>query len=65
MATGPDALILTSLMAGLAHTLLGPCEPLIPIMMYPALQQNISGSFLATGLFGAATILTMLAVVTA
>lgn len=43
---------------------LGPCEPLIPIMMYPALQQNISGVFLATGLFGAATITAMLAVVT-
>jgi hypothetical protein len=44
--------------------ILGPCEPLIPIMMYPALQQNIPGLFGATGLFGAATISTMLAVVT-
>ncbi len=44
--------------------ILGPCEPLIPIMMYPALQQNIPGVILATGLFGAATIATMLTVVT-
>ena len=44
--------------------ILGPCEPLIPIMMYPALQQNIPGVFGATGLFGAATISAMLAVVT-
>ena len=43
---------------------LGPCEPLIPIMVYPALQQNIPGIFLAMGLFGAATILTMLSLVT-
>lgn len=44
--------------------ILGPCEPLIPIMMYPALQQNIPGIFLATGLFGAATLAATLAVVT-
>lgn len=44
--------------------ILGPCEPLIPIMIYPALQQNIFGVLLATGLFGAATIAAMLAVVT-
>jgi sulfite exporter TauE/SafE len=44
--------------------ILGPCEPLIPIMMYPALQQNIPGIFLTTGLFGATTISTMIAVVT-
>ena len=44
--------------------ILGPCEFLIPIMMYSALQQNIPGVFLTTGLFGAVTISTMLAVVT-
>ena len=44
--------------------ILGPCEPLIPIMMCPALQQNIAGVFWATGVFGVATIATMLAVVT-
>lgn len=44
--------------------ILGPCEPLIPIIMYPALRQDTPLVFWATGLFGAATIAAMLAVVT-
>ena len=43
----------------------GPCEPLIPILMYPAAQQSTGGLLLVTAVFGAATIVTMLSVVTA
>lgn len=42
---------------------LGPCEPLIPILMYPAADINISGLILVTSVFAIVTILTMLAVV--
>lgn len=42
---------------------LGPCEPLIPILMYPAAEINISGLILVTSVFAVVTILTMLAVV--
>lgn len=42
---------------------LGPCEPLIPILMYPAAEVNISGLILVTSVFAITTILTMLAVV--
>ncbi|MFH1319757.1 MAG: sulfite exporter TauE/SafE family protein [Bacteroidota bacterium] len=41
----------------------GPCEPLIPILMYPAAQSNIWGLILVTGTFAIITIATMLAVV--
>ncbi len=37
----------------------GPCEPLIPIVMYPAAQHSMSGLILVTTVFGAVTILTM------
>jgi sulfite exporter TauE/SafE len=43
--------------------LLGPCEPLIPILMYPAAQQNLFGLVLVTVIFGLVTILTMLTIV--
>lgn len=43
----------------------GPCEPLIPILMYPAAQQSAGGLLLVTAVFGAATIVTMLSVVMA
>jgi ABC-type nickel/cobalt efflux system permease component RcnA len=39
--------------------LLGPCEALIPILMFPAATQSWAALFLVTGVFGAATILTM------
>lgn len=42
---------------------LGPCEPLIPILMYPAAKENLSGFILVTLTFGAVTILTMMSVV--
>jgi sulfite exporter TauE/SafE len=41
----------------------GPCEPLIPILMYPAAAKSAFGVALVAGVFGAATILTMLATV--
>ncbi|MCK5708308.1 MAG: sulfite exporter TauE/SafE family protein [Candidatus Aureabacteria bacterium] len=43
--------------------ILGPCEPLIPILMYPAAKNSISGLLLVTGIFGSVTIITMLGVV--
>jgi len=42
---------------------LGPCEPLIPILMYPAAKKSIMGLFLVTGVFGSVTIATMLGIV--
>lgn len=42
---------------------LGPCEPLIPILMYPAAQGNTCHVILVSLVFSAATIGTMLAVV--
>ncbi len=42
---------------------LGPCEPLIPILMYPAAKSNIFGLILVTGVFGTVTIITMLSIV--
>jgi sulfite exporter TauE/SafE len=45
--------------------LFGPCEPLIPILMYPAAENNISGAVLVSILFSVVTIFTMMAVVLA
>jgi len=45
--------------------LLGPCEALIPLLMFPAATQSLGALFLVTGAFGAATVGTMLAVVLA
>ena len=42
---------------------LGPCEPLIPLLMYPAARENLFGVLLVTGIFGVVTVLTMTAVV--
>lgn len=44
---------------------LGPCEPLIPILMYPAAQESLFGLVLVTVVFGVATIGTMLSIVLA
>ena len=41
----------------------GPCEPLIPILMYPAAQQSIPGMIFVAGTFSVITISTMLSVV--
>ncbi len=43
----------------------GPCEPLIPILMYPAAKNSNIGVILVATIFGAITILTMLAIVMA
>jgi nickel/cobalt exporter len=42
---------------------LGPCEPLIPLLMYPAAKSSISGVVLVAGVFGGVTVATMMAVV--
>jgi len=42
----------------------GPCEPLIPVLMYPAAKESLLGIIMVTGIFGIVTILTMLGVVT-
>jgi ABC-type nickel/cobalt efflux system permease component RcnA len=41
----------------------GPCEPLIPLLMYPAAESSVWGVFLVAGVFSAATIGTMLTIV--
>lgn len=41
----------------------GPCEPLIPILMYPAAKSSMLGLWLVTIVFGGVTIGTMLTVV--
>jgi ABC-type nickel/cobalt efflux system permease component RcnA len=43
----------------------GPCEPLIPILMYPAAQSNFSGAIIVSLLFSVATIGTMMSIVLA
>lgn len=42
---------------------LGPCEPLIPILMYPAANNSLMGMALVAFVFGAVTIATMMSVV--
>jgi len=42
---------------------LGPCEPLIPLLMYPAAKGHMFHVFLVASVFGIATIATMLTVV--
>ncbi|MFC1498504.1 hypothetical protein ACFLS1_08565 [Verrucomicrobiota bacterium] len=41
----------------------GPCEPLIPILMYPAAKSSITGMLFVTVTFGFVTILTMFTIV--
>jgi len=43
--------------------LFGPCEPMIPILMYPALAHSRTGVVLVTLVFATVTLATMLAVV--
>lgn len=43
----------------------GPCEPLIPILMYPAAENNIAGVITVSVLFSVVTIATMMGVVLA
>lgn len=42
---------------------LGPCEPLIPVLMYPAAKHDFTELFVVTGAFCVITVLTMLAAV--
>ncbi len=44
---------------------LGPCEPLIPILMYPAAQASTLGLVAVTSVFALTTIITMVAIVLA
>lgn len=41
----------------------GPCEPLIPLLMYPAAEHSISSLIFITAVFGIVTISTMLTLV--
>lgn len=41
----------------------GPCEPLIPLLMYPAARHNIASVVAVASVFGLTTIATMLAIV--
>jgi nickel/cobalt exporter len=43
----------------------GPCEPLIPLLMYPAARHNIGGVVFVTLAFGVTTISTMLVIIAA
>jgi ABC-type nickel/cobalt efflux system permease component RcnA len=43
----------------------GPCEPLIPILMYPAAQNNFSGTIIVSLIFSVVTIGTMMSIVLA
>jgi sulfite exporter TauE/SafE len=40
----------------------GPCEPLIPLVMYPAAKHSLSGMIVVTAVFGTVTIVTMLTI---
>jgi len=42
---------------------LGPCEPLIPILMYPAAKSSIAGIITVAAIFSSVTIATMLGMV--
>jgi ABC-type nickel/cobalt efflux system permease component RcnA len=44
---------------------LGPCEPLIPLLMYPAARESTIGVLVVTAVFGFTTVLTMMLVVAA
>jgi len=44
---------------------LGPCEPLIPLLMYPAARESLLGVMMVTLVFGVVTVLTMTIAVTA
>lgn len=42
---------------------LGPCEPLIPILMYPAAKASLTGLVIVSVIFSGVTIVTMISVV--
>lgn len=43
--------------------LLGPCEPLIPLLMYPAVERSLLGFVVVAGLFAVITVAAMAAAV--
>jgi sulfite exporter TauE/SafE len=43
--------------------ILGPCEPLIPVLMYPAAQNSLPGLIVVVSAFAAVTVCTMLTIV--
>lgn len=43
--------------------IVGPCEPLLPLLVYPAAQRSAASVMTVVGLFSAVTILTMMATV--
>lgn len=45
--------------------ILGPCEPLIPVLMYPAAKMSITGLIGVALIFSTVTIVTMLVIVSA
>lgn len=44
---------------------LGPCEPLIPLLMYPAARHSLFGTVLVAAVFSVVTIVTMMGIVMA
>lgn len=40
--------------------ILGPCEPLIPLLMYPAAHESLAGVAAVTAVFGSVTVVTMM-----
>jgi sulfite exporter TauE/SafE len=42
---------------------LGPCEPLIPMLMVPAAQHSLSGTVLVAAVFSVVTVATMMSIV--
>jgi sulfite exporter TauE/SafE len=42
---------------------LGPCEPLIPLLMYPALHNDINGVIMIAAIFTLFTLVTMLVII--
>jgi nickel/cobalt exporter len=43
--------------------ILGPCESLIPLIMYPAAKSSMAGMYLVTSIFAVTTLITMLGIV--
>jgi nickel/cobalt exporter len=41
----------------------GPCEPLIPLLLYPGVKESVFRMALVTGIFGGTTVLTMVGIV--
>lgn len=62
-STDPNKPARWSPMAMFIVFVFGPCEPLIPLIMYPAARHDLSGMILVTAIFSFVTIGTMLALV--